>query len=60
MCFLSGDHPELQFEAGNSMGGNYPCTCGCLVSKFGDFAAMCACKSLSLEERRQKVDIVFF
>eukprot|EP00111_Clytia_hemisphaerica_P011260 TCONS_00032984-protein len=55
MRFFIGDHPELAFEAGNSIGGHYPCTCGCLSEKFGNFQAMCECKPLTLEERRQKI-----
>ena len=31
---LLGDHPELQFEAGNQIGGSYPCMCGTLNTRF--------------------------
>ena len=55
--FTPGDHPELQFESGNSIGGSYPCVCGCHVEKFHDIASMFKHQSTSLEERRAKVII---
>ena len=53
-----GDHPELQFESGNSHGGNYPCMCGAHVKRFNDLAYLFNRNIQSLEERRLKVNLV--
>jgi hypothetical protein len=53
--FLIGDHPEIQFESGNLEGGNYPCPCGCKVTRFTDIAHVFRSRLISPEERRKKV-----
>ncbi|XP_066925550.1 uncharacterized protein [Clytia hemisphaerica] len=56
MRFFIGDHPELQFESGNSQGGNYPCVCGCHSGKFGNTAYAFKNNFVkSLDERRTKL-----
>ena len=51
-----GDHPELEFEAGNSIGGTFPCECGCDSERFGDTTYVFKTSSIqSLEDRRKKV-----
>lgn len=54
--YILGDHPELQFEAGNQIGGSYPCMCGVKVDRFNN-TANCyeSGNTFSLEQRRQKV-----
>ena len=53
--FFIGDHPEIQFEAGNSQGGHYPCLCGTHVSKFSDLEVSSRCRIIGPEKRRQIV-----
>ena len=54
--FFTGDEPERQFEAGQSIGGTYPCT-GCSVpaSSFTDLTRSFRSEPRSLEQRRQLV-----
>ena len=55
--YTIGDHPELQFEADNAIGGSFPCTCGCNVQVFGDVSKVYALREvITLEERRLKVE----
>ncbi|XP_066924658.1 uncharacterized protein [Clytia hemisphaerica] len=53
--FFQGDHPELQFESGNSIGGNYPCHCGCPKFEFNNPGKGYKYKLTSLEWRREKL-----
>ncbi|XP_057308110.1 uncharacterized protein LOC130645997 [Hydractinia symbiolongicarpus] len=53
--FFHGDHPEIQYESGNSHGENFPCLCGCKKSRFTDIAHVYSNKIVSLEQRRKKV-----
>ena len=57
LLFIIGDHPELQFESGNQIGGTYPCMCGANGKRFHDFARSTQHALISLEERREKVPI---
>ena len=55
MFNIIGDHPELQFESGNQIGGTFPCMCGANVNRFNDFAFSSQHTLISLEQRRKKV-----
>ena len=53
---IVGDHPELQFESGNQIGGTYPCICGANIRRFYDLLYCFQNSSFkTLEARRQKV-----
>ena len=54
--FFTGDEPERQFEAGQSIGGAYPCT-GCSVpaTSFSDLTRCFRSEPRTLEERRKLV-----
>lgn len=54
MRFFHGDGPAQQFEAGNSIGGNYCCvSCGVRSDRMDDIAYAYRCQKLSLEERQK-------
>ena len=53
-CAL-GDHPEIQYESGNAIGGSYPCTCGVKLDSFKVLAATLGQRLKSLENRRERV-----
>ena len=49
--FFHGDGPAQQFEAGNKIGGNYPCVgCEAHTGRFDDLAYTFCAKHLSLGE----------
>ena len=51
--FFHGDGPAQQFEAGNKIGGNYPCVgCEAHTGRFDDLAYTFRAKHLSLGERQ--------
>ena len=52
---FKGDHPEIQFEAGNSQGGTYKCLCGLEKSKFNDLEATLRSQIIDLDARRKIV-----
>ena len=49
MRFFHGDGPAQQFEAGNSVGGNY---CGARSDRMDDLAYAYRCRTMSLQERQ--------
>ena len=53
MRFFHGDGPAQQFEAGNSVGGNYCCVgCGARSDRMDDLAYAYRCRTMSLQERQ--------
>ena len=56
MRFFKGDGPSCQFEAGQQKGGNYFCwKCGINSERVGDYAHAAYHKTLTLQDRQQKV-----
>ena len=56
--FFSGDHPEQEFEAGQSEGGNYPCVnCDASAHKFDDFVHCARSTHRTLNQRVHRVSI---
>ena len=54
--FFHGDGPAQQFEAGNKIGGNYPCTgCGAVITSMDDFAYCTRQNRRTLEEIQEFV-----
>ncbi len=52
--FFHGDGPAQQFEAGNSIGGNYCCIgCGVKSDRIDDIAYAYRCKTLDLQQRQE-------
>ena len=52
--FFHGDGPAQQFEAGNSIGGNYFCVgCGVRSDRVDDIAHAFRCQQLSLSHRQE-------
>lgn len=52
--FFHGDGPAQQFEAGNSIGGNYPCVgCGVKNDRIDDIAYAYRCPQLNLQQRQE-------
>ena len=57
--YFSADEPERQFEAGQSIGGSYPCTgCSVQAASFADLARTFRSEPKNLEERRKIVSII--
>lgn len=51
--FFHGDGPAQQFEAGNSIGGNFPCVaCGVRNERIADIAHAYRCQILDLQQRQ--------
>lgn len=52
--FFHGDGPAQQFEAGNSIGGNYSCIgCGVKSDRVDDIAYAYRCQKLNLQQRQE-------
>lgn len=52
--FFHGDGPAQQFEAGNKIGGNYPCTgCDAKSSLFDDIAYSFRADHVTLTDRQK-------
>ena len=49
---FKGDHPEIQYEAGNSQGGHFPCLCGLEKSKFNDLETVLRSEIIDLNSRK--------
>lgn len=53
MRFFHADGPAQQFEAGNTVGGNYCCVaCGVKADRIDDLAYAFRCQQLDLQERQ--------
>ena len=51
--FFHGDGPAQQFEAGNSIGGNYCCVgCGAKYDRMDDIAYAFRCQKLDMQQRQ--------
>ena len=51
--FFHGDGPAQQFEAGNSIGGNFSCvSCGVKSERISDIAYSYRCPLLNLQQRQ--------
>ena len=51
--FFKGDHPEIQFEAGNSQGGTFPCLCGLSKGHFNDLESVFRSSLVGMETRHK-------
>ena len=52
--YFNGDKPAVEFEAGISCGGSFPCVgCVCSSSRFSDFAHATSCKQCSLKQNQE-------
>ena len=61
MRYFYGDHPASQFEAGQSMGGNFPCTgCDAKATMFRDITHRYRAKSVTYAERLEMVIAITF
>lgn len=59
--FFRGDHPEQQFEAGQTVGGKFPCVNCTSNAGLFDYPAHCfRAQHRSLQDRRNQVRIVVF
>ena len=53
--YALGDHPEIQYESGNAIGGSYPCICGVKLDSFKKLSITLGQRLKSLECRREQV-----